>query len=174
VDPGWVIETIYSPFHCLYQDALYFHTQCRLARADSEASRLARAAILLYVSSCEALVHQAAEELGRSELRGLIADPSRPLPLAESWRLLSAIAAGPGSSSSRFGPESPPWPQFTELLMLRASWAYPGPAAERRAYYCSAHREGDYEPMQPFQFPRKLKGIANPDRLAFPRTGLPR
>jgi len=174
VDPGWVIETIYSPFHCLYQDALHFHTQSRLARADSEASRLARAAILLYLSSAEALVHQAALELGRSELRGLIADPSRPLPLAEAWRLLPAIAAEPGDPSSPFDPESPPWPQFTELLMLRTSWAYPGPAAGRRAYYCSAQRDGDYEPMQPFQFPSTLKRVANPDRLAFPRTGLPR
>ena len=65
IDPGWVIETVFSPFHCLYQDALYFHTQSRLARSESEASRLARAALLLYVSSAEALVHQAAEELGR-------------------------------------------------------------------------------------------------------------
>src|SRR5262249_52780447 len=23
-DPGWVIETTFSPFHCLYQDALFF------------------------------------------------------------------------------------------------------------------------------------------------------
>src|SRR3954471_11149040 len=36
-DPGWVIETVFSPFHCLYQDALFFHTQSRLARSDSEA-----------------------------------------------------------------------------------------------------------------------------------------
>src|SRR5579871_5557832 len=28
---GWVIETIFSPFHCLYQDALFFHNQSRLA-----------------------------------------------------------------------------------------------------------------------------------------------
>ena len=64
-----MIETVISPFHCLYQDALAFHTQSRLARSDSEASRLARAAFLLYVSSAEALVHQAAAELGRPELR---------------------------------------------------------------------------------------------------------
>ena len=56
-----VIETVFSPFHCLYQDALFFHTQSRLARSDSESSRLARAALLLYVSSAEALVHQAAD-----------------------------------------------------------------------------------------------------------------
>jgi hypothetical protein len=28
--PGWVIETEVSPFHCLYQDALHFHSQSRL------------------------------------------------------------------------------------------------------------------------------------------------
>ncbi|MDR3633088.1 MAG: hypothetical protein P4L84_04575 [Isosphaeraceae bacterium] len=46
---GWVIETIVSPFHCLYQDALHFHTQSqlRLPRSESEASRLARASLLL-------------------------------------------------------------------------------------------------------------------------------
>ena len=53
-DAGWVIETVVCPFHCLYQDALSFHTQSRLARSESEASRLARAALLLYVSSAEA------------------------------------------------------------------------------------------------------------------------
>ncbi len=125
-DPGWVIETVFSPFHCLYQDALFFHTQSRLAKSDAEASRLARAALLLYISAAESLVHQAAEELGRHELRGLIADPSRPLPLAEAWRLLPAIAAEPGSPTGPFDPETPPWPQFAELLMLRTSWAYPG------------------------------------------------
>jgi hypothetical protein len=173
-DPGWVIETLYSPFHCLYQDALYFHTQSRLARSDSEASRLARSALLLYLSSAEALVHQAAEELGRLELRGLIADPSRPLPLAESWRLLPAIVAEPGVPTGPFDPEAPPWPQFVELLMLRTSWAYPGPAPARRAFYRSARRDGEYEPMQPHQVPAGLRRITSPDRLAFPRTGLPR
>ena len=89
--PGWIIEIVISPFHCLYQDALSFHTQSRLARSVSEASRLARAALLLYVSSAEALVHQAAEELGRPELKSLLADPSRPLPLYRS------VAATSGS-----------------------------------------------------------------------------
>ncbi len=173
-DPGWVIETLYSPFHCFYQDALYFHTQSRLARSESEASRLARSALLLYLSSAEALVHQAAEELGRLELRGLIADPSRPLPLAEAWRLLPAVVAEPGVPTGPFDPEAPPWPQFVELLMLRTSWAYPGPASARRAFYRSARRDGEYEPMQPHQVPAGLRRITPPDRLAFPRTGLPR
>src|SRR5512143_2800585 len=54
---GWVIETVVSPFHCLYQDALHFHTQSRLAeaRSESEASRLARAAFVLYLASAESL-----------------------------------------------------------------------------------------------------------------------
>jgi len=64
---GWVIGTVISPFHCLYQDALHFHTQSqlRLARSESEASRLARGSLLLYIASAEALVHQAAVELGK-------------------------------------------------------------------------------------------------------------
>jgi hypothetical protein len=169
---GWVIETVVSPFHCLYQDALHFHTQSKiaLARSESEAGRLARAALLLYLEAAEALVHQAAVELGRRELIALIADPSRPLPLADAWRLLPAIVVeGPTSS---FDPHSPPWPQLAELLALRASWRYPGAAGERRAYYRSPIRSGDYEPLQPHQAPSTL-GIA-PDRLQYPRTGLPR
>lgn len=173
-DAGWVIETTFSPFHCLYQDALSFHTLSRLAKSDAEASRLARAALLLYLSAAEALIHQAAEELGRQELRGLIADPSRPLPLAEAWRLLPAITAEPGTPTTPFDPETPPWPQFVELLMLRTSWAYPGPPAARRAYYRSARRNGDYEPLQPHQAPPSVKRSIAVDRLAFPRTGLPR
>jgi hypothetical protein len=68
---GWVIETVVSPFHCLYQDALYFHTQSQLwlARSEGESSRLARAALLLYLASAEALVHQAAVELARPSWR---------------------------------------------------------------------------------------------------------
>lgn len=173
-DPGWVIETVYSPFHCLYQDALFFHTQSRLARSDADASRLARASLLLYTSAAEALVHQAAEELGRHELRGLLADPSRPLPLREAWRLLPAIVAEPGAAIRPFDPEAPPWPQFAELLDLRSSWSYPGPAAARRAYYRSAHRDGDYEPLQPHQVSQILVRSVSPSGLTFPRTGLPR
>ncbi len=169
---GWVIETVVSPFHCLYQDALHFHTQSRLAagRSESEASRLARAALLMYLASAEALVHQAAVELGRPELIALIADPARPLPTSDAWRLLPAIVAeGPAGS---FDADSPPWPQFAELLALRTSWSYPGASADRRAYYRSPRRDGDYEPLQPHQAPASLRIAA--DRLNFPRTGLPR
>jgi hypothetical protein len=129
---------------------------------------------LLYVASAEALVHQAAEELGRPELSGLIADPKRPLPLAEAVRLLPAITAEPVAPSAPFDPESPPWPQFAELLMLRTAWAYPGPASQRRAFYRSGRRDGDYEPMQAHQVPARLGRSISPECLALPRTGLPR
>src|SRR5215218_9384920 len=166
---GWIIEAEVSPFHCLYQDALALHTmsQLRLAGAESEASRLARGALMLYVASAEALVHQAAVELGRPELSGLIADPSRPLPLADAWRLLPAIAAeGPAGP---FDPEVAPWPQFAELLALRASWTYPGPPPQRRAFYRSPRRDAAYEPLEPHQVPPGVP-IA-PDGLHYPRTG---
>ncbi len=172
--PGWVVETIVSPFHCLYQDALHFHTPRWVAQSESEASRLARAAILLYVSSAEALVHQAAEELGRPELRELLVDPDRPLPLFEAWRILPAIAAEPAAATRPLDPDSPPWPQFAELLLLRASWSYPGASSERRAYYRKVRPDGAYEPMEPHQMPVALRRLAAPEHLAFPRTGLPR
>jgi len=170
----WVIETVVCPFHCLYQDALSFHTQSRLARSESEASRLARAALLLYVSSAEALVRQAAAELGRAELRGILVDPDRPLPLLEAWRLLPAIAAEPGTYVPPFDRDAPPWPQFAELLSLRNSWTYPGPPRERRAYYRATRPDGDYEPLQTHQVPDGLREFVPPDCLNFPRTGLPR
>jgi hypothetical protein len=173
-ESGWVIETVICPFHCLYQDALWFHTQSRLARSESEASRIARAALLLYVSSAEALVHQAASEVGRKESRGMLIDPDRPISLFEAWRLLPAVAAVPGALVPPFDQESPPWPQFAELLSLRNSWAYPGPAEVRRAYYRSARRDGDYEPMQAHEVPESLRQVAVTGHLAFPRTGLPR
>lgn len=168
---GWVIETIVSPFHCLYQDALFFHTEShlRLPRSESEASRLARAALVLYLSSAESLIHQAAVELGRPDLAALLADPAHPLALADAWRLLPAIvAAGPVGGD----PDAPPWPQFAELLALRASWAYPGPAAQRRAYYRSARGDAAYEPLEPHLIPPGL--ALTPDHLHHPRTGLPR
>ena len=173
-ESGWVIETVICPFHCLYQDALSFHTQSRLARSESEASRIARAALLLYVSSAEALVHQAAVELGRSEPREMLVDPDRPISLFEAWRLLPVVAAQPRTLVPPFDHDAPPWPQFAELLALRNSWAYPGPATDRRAFYRSDRREGDYEPLQAHEVPEALSQAAAPTRLAFPRTGLPR
>jgi hypothetical protein len=173
-DAGWVIETVVSPFHCLYQDALHFHTQSRLAQSEGEAARLARASLLLYIASAEALVRQAAVELGRPELRGLLADPSRPLPLAEAWRLLPAIVAEPGVPTRSFDPESPPWPQFAELLMLETSWVYPGPGSSRRAYYRSTRRDSDYDPLEPHHVPPVLNRTIRAETLAYPRTGLPR
>lgn len=167
-----VIVTEVSPFQCLYQDALEFHSQCRLMLPKSEgaSSRLARAALLLYVSSAEALVHQAAVELARHDLAGLVADPARPLPLADAWRLLPALI---GTSGAGLGdPNSAPWPQFAELLALRASWTYPGVPANRRAYYRSPRPGADFEPLQPHQLAAGL-GLA-PDALHHPRTGLPR
>ncbi|APW63568.1 hypothetical protein [Paludisphaera borealis] len=173
-DPGWVVETVVSPFHCLYQDALHFHTQSRLAFSEAEASRLARAALMLYIAAAEALVRQAAVELGRPELRGLLADPSRPLPLAEAWRLLPSIISEPGTPTRPFSPEAPPWPQFTELLMLETSWVYPGHPSTRRAYYRSSRRDGDYEPLEPHQIPPPLRRTLRTESLHYPRTGLPR
>ncbi len=173
-DLGYVIETVISPFHCLYQDALAFHTQSRLARSDGEASRLARAALLLYVSSAEALVHQAAAELGRPELRNMLVDPSRPIPLYEAWRLLPAIAGEPGAHPKPFDPEAPPWPQFAELLALKASWAYPGTTLERRAFYRSDQLDREFEPLEPHAVPERLRREGVAGRLSWPRTGLPR
>jgi hypothetical protein len=169
-----IIETVVSPFHCLYQDALFFHTQSRLARSESEASRIARAALLLYVSSAESLVHQAALELGRPDLRGMLVDPQRPMSLFEGWRILPAIAAPEGTLVNPFDRDAPPWPQFAELVALRNSWAYPGPAATRRAYYQCGGRDGDYEPLQAHEVPDALKQADVAGCLAFPRTGLPR
>ena len=166
-----VIMTEVSPFHCLYSDALDFHSQSRqmIARSVGSASRLARASILLYIEAVESLIHQAAVELGRADLAPLVGDATRPLPLADAWRLLPAIVAD-GSVAS--DPESPPWPQFAELLTLRASWSYPGPAHKRQVYYRAAYPGADFEPLQPHQIPAGLAVTA--DTLLFPKTGLPR
>jgi len=166
-----VIMTEVSPFHCLYSDALDFHSQSRqmMAKSVGSASRLARASILLYIEAVESLIHQAAVELGRPDLAPLVGDATRPLPLADAWKLLPAIVAD-GSVAS--DPEAPPWPQFAELLTLRASWSYPGPAHKRRAYYRAAYPGADFEPLQPHQIPSGLSVTA--DTLQYPRTGLPR
>ena len=170
--PHGLIETTFSPFHCLYSDALHFHTESRLrmSLSESEASRLARASLTLYLDSASALVHQAAVELGRPELWPLVADPSRPMPLAEVWRLLpSIIGEGPAGT---FRPEQAPWPQFTELLSMRMSWIYPGHAIERKAYYKQSNLDGSFEVLAPHES-RGLGGPP-PESLVWPRTGLPR
>ncbi len=174
VSAGWIVETIVSPFHFLYQDALAFHTQSRLARSQSESGRNARAALLLYAASAEALVHQAALELGDIDLRGLFVDPDRPRSVIETWRLLPAIVAEPAGTVPSFPHEMPPWPQFGELLAIRDSWTYPGSAAERRAYYWSDRRDGQFEPLQAHEVPPGLRQSVATERLTFPRTGIPR
>jgi hypothetical protein len=169
---GWIIETVVSPFHCLYQDALEFHKQShlRLPRSEAEASRLARAAFLLYVESGSALVHQAAVELGRPDLAAVLADPEHPLALADVWRLLPGVLGD--ASISGHDPKTPPWPQFAEVLALRDLWTYPGSPSNRRAYYHSPRKDGSYEPLQAHQSPPELGLTA--DFLRFPLTGLPR
>lgn len=171
--PGWVIETIVSPFRCFYHDALDLHTLSRLRapHSEAEASRLARAAVLLYLAAAEALVHQAAVELGQHELARIIADPRRPLPLREVWSLLPAVIGAPLQTPAT-AEQPPPWPQFAELVALRDSWLYPGPPDQRRAYYQAPRPNAPTEPLQPHQAPAEL-GLA-PDALVFPRTGLPR
>lgn len=168
---GWIIETIVSPFHCLYQDALEFHKQShlRLPRSEAEAARLARAAFLLYVESAAALVHQAAVELGRPDLSAILADPEHPLAQEDVWRLLPGVL-GEGAVTG-YDPKTPPWPQFAEVLALRSSWSYPGRASDRRAYYHSPRKDGSYEPLQAHQAPPSLGLTA--DSLRFPLTGLP-
>ncbi len=166
-----VIETVVSPFHCLYQDALDFHKQSHLRqpRSEAEASRLARAAFLLYLEAAEALVHQAAAELARPELASLLSDANRPVPASLAWKLLPAIV-GDGPAVG-FDPDTPPWPQFAELLALRAAWIFPGAASQRRAYYLCSRKDGSYEPLEAHQVP---PGLAIPvERLTLPRTGLP-
>ena len=170
-----IVETQVSPFHCLYQDALAFHTQSQLAltRSVADSSRLARASLLLYVASAEALIHQAAEELAGVGLASILTDPARPIPLGLAWALLPEIVGGtPGGAAES---DAPPWPQLAELIALRTSWAYPGPAPERAAYYRSAVSLGgetSFEPLAPHQVPPGLDLPA--DRLHLPRTGLPR
>ncbi len=172
-EPGSAfIETTVSPFHCLYQDALEFHTRSHLRRdrSEAEASRFARASLMLYLASAEALVHQAAAELGHPDLARLVCDPHRPLPLADAWRLLPAVM--PGAQVPFDDPSAPPWPQFSELLAMRTAWAYPGCESARRAYYRQRPDSGDFEPLEPHQAPPDL-GLS-PDHLVYPRTGLPR
>jgi hypothetical protein len=167
-----VIVTEISPFHCLYQDALEFHSQSRLmlSRSESASSRLARASLLLYVASAEALIHQAAVELGRPELAGLIADPARPLPSFEIWKLLPSIVGIGSASTIDFS--TTPWPQMAELLALQTAWAYPGKANARRAYYRASRTGASFEPLQPHQVPKGI-GVTT-ETLVYPRTGLPR
>lgn len=166
-----LIETVVSPFHCFYQDALHFHTQSHLvlSRSQSESSRLARSALLFYVSGFEAMIHQAATELGRPDLSRLVDSAERPLPLADAVRLLPSIVVGTSSGSPQEF-EKPPWPQLFELIELRDSLLYPGPAAVRKAFYCS--NGSGFDPLEPHQIPEGL--ALSSDNLLFPRTGLPR
>jgi hypothetical protein len=167
-----LLETVVSPFHCLYQDALWFHTQSRVRGSqghESEASRMARGAFLAYLAAAEALVHQAAAELGRPEVGRLACDPLRPLPLGEAWRLLPALCEE--GETGFFDPQVAPWPQMDELLELQRSWLFPGSAMDRRAYYRPGP-DGAFEPVEPHQVPPGT-GVELSSQF-LPRTGLPR
>jgi hypothetical protein len=171
---GWVIETVVSPFHCLYADALDLHTQSRLrvVHSEADASRLARASILLYLAAAEALVQQAVIEIARPELAHLVHDPTATRSLSDLCRLLPLLMGEPprGNEAS-----AAPWPQFAELIALRESWTHPGPAHERRAYYFRpADRPEVFEPLDPHEIPSIPGALVTPEDLVFPLTGLPR
>ena len=72
----------------------------------------------------------------------------------------------------RTTPRPRPGPSSPSCWRLRTSWAYPGPPATRRAYYRSPRRDAAYEPLEPHQVPPGL--AVPPDRLHYPKTGLPR
>ncbi len=169
---GMLIQTVVSPFHCLYQDALHFHTQSRLAQSEADASRQARAAFLLYMTSIQALARQAAEELGRGEARTLVTDPAHPVSLLDVWRALPGLTAPAGPR--RHDPQAPPWPQLAELVALHDSWTHPGSVAERVAYYRARSAGDDFEPLDPRTVPEALDRLVDYRRLIYPRTGLPR
>ena len=173
-DTGSVIETVVCPFHCLYQDALSFHTQSRLARSESEASRIARAALLLYVSSAEALVHQAALELGRAELRGMLVDPDRPISLFEAWRVLPAIAAEPGTYGTPVRSRGAPVAAVRRAALAQKLVGLPGPARRASAFTDRTAATAITNHCKPHEVPEGLRQAAVTSRLAFPRTGLPR
>ena len=97
-EKGWVIETVVCPFHCLYQDALSFHTQSRLARSESEASRIVASGTVALCVECGGPGSSSRHRVGPARAAGDRSSiPDRPLSLFEAWRLLPAIAAEPGT-----------------------------------------------------------------------------
>jgi hypothetical protein len=93
------------------------------------------------------------------------------MSLADVWRLLPAVIAE--SEGGLDDATRPPWPQFAELLAMRAVWAYPGPETQRRGYYQQrAGGDGSFEPIEPHQAPPGA-GLTSP-AIVYPLTGLPR
>ena len=166
-----VLETEVSPFHCLYQDALHFHSQSqlRLARSENEASRLARGAAALR-----------GERRGAGASGGGRAGPARagragrrPEPPAAAGRRLAAPARDRGR-----GPRRAVRPRGAPLAAVRRAAGaadvvgLPRPRVEAAG-------------LLPLDRPRRLLRTAraapdpprpgrDPRALHFPRTGLPR
>ena len=163
---GWVIETVVSPFHCLYQDALHFHTQSRLAAAavrerGEPAGPRGAAAV-------------PGRRRGAGPPGGRRARPPRADRPCSPTRAARSPWPTPGGSCRRSSPTGPParstrtrppGRSSPSCWRLRTSWAYPGPAADRRAYYRSPRRDGDYEPLQPHQAPPGLGRPGRPPEL---------
>ena len=164
---GGVIETIVCPFHCLYQDALSFHTQSRLARSESEASRFARAALLLYVWSERPWFGRPRASWAAPELRGILVDPDRPLPLLEAWRLLPAIAAEPGAMCLHSSMTCRPGRSSPSCSRSEIHGPIPDPRTEH-GLIMRARPDSDYEPLQAHQVPDELRAVIAPTALPFP------
>ena len=173
-EQGWVIETVVSPFHCLYQDALHFHTQSRLAQSEGEAARLARAALLLYICSAEALVRQAAVELGRPELQGLA---RRSQPPVASGRGLAALARDRCRARRAHAfvrPRISPLAPVCRAANARDLLGLPGPRSESSGLLPVVSEGRGVRAHGAASCAGALRRVLRTETLTFPRTGLPR
>ena len=167
-EQGWVIETVVSPFHCLYQDALHFHTQSQPGAVGGRGEPAGTGGAAALLSSAEALVHQAAVELGRPELAELAADPPPPAP----GRCLAAPARDRGRPGVHppYDP-GPPLAPVRRAAGARTSWAYPGPPRPDGPITARPGGRG-YEPLEPHQVPPAL-AVPPTERSPYPAPACP-
>ena len=114
-------------------------------------------------------MHQAAVELGQQELAPLIADPQRPVPLGEAWRLLpGARERRPGGSDATGA---------TAVAAVRRIAGDPrrlgvSRHSSRAASGCIDRRDKT-RPMNRCSPIKRSGADLATDQLTYPRTGLP-
>ena len=123
-DDLFILREYVNSFDYFYSDAefiLSLASDSALAR--SQAARLCRAAILLFVFSLEGLINRALQHFLPARQKEFFLDREKSFSLEDKWRLLPLLVSE--LEPPEFDYSAYPWSHFIELIQVRNEWVHP-------------------------------------------------